>query len=213
MSEDPLIAIMILTPTFIIVSLISTRIISMKRLKPLRPLFTILLAPGTVLHEAGHYLMSRILGVHVRKVRWIEVDRNWNSGGCVLIDPIQNSFFKPFLIAFAPSLINTILACLLILIAPYLTEQWTELLVSWFIVSLILECAPSRSDLAVAVRPLAKYPKNSLKEIGCLALGILTGLFLYRISIVTIGVDLPPLLIAVFTLITTALTWTLLSKG
>jgi hypothetical protein len=155
--------------------------------------------------------MSRIFGVHIQKVRFIEIDRDWNSGGYVELDPIQNSFLKPFLIAVAPSLINTISACLLILIAPYFTEQMIKILIGWFIVSFILQSAPSRGDLSVALRSLFKYPRSSLTELGCLTLGLLAGLLIYRASLVTIGVELPPLLIAVFSLIAAALAYMVLT--
>jgi hypothetical protein len=200
-SEDPLLVILTLTPTFIIISLISSKIIYMKRLKGFRPLFMILLAPGIVLHEVSHYIMCRSLGVRVQKLRLLEVDKYWHLSGYVIPDPIQNSFFKPFLISVAPSVVNTILACLLILVAPYFTEPWIEILLSWLVASFILCCGPSRDDLAFALRPIIKYPRNTLKEFGYLTVGILTGLVLYRVSLMAIGVELPPFLVAICSLL------------
>jgi hypothetical protein len=211
-SEDPLLVILTLTPTFIIISLISSQIIYMKRLKGFRPLFVILLAPGIVLHEASHYIMCRVLGVRVQKLRLLQVDKYWHLGGYVIPNPIQNSFIKPFLIAVAPSVVNTILACLLILMSPYFTDPWIEILVSWFVVSLVLCCGPSRDDVVFALRPIAKYPRNTLKEFGFLAIGILTGLVLYRVSLMAIGTELPPFLVAIFSLLAMILAYIVLER-
>jgi hypothetical protein len=211
-SEDPLLVILTLTPTFVVISLISSKILYMKRLKAFRPLFVILLAPGIVLHEVSHYLMCRALGVRVQKLRLLEVDKHWHLKGYVIPDPIQNSFFKPFMIAVAPSMISTILACLLILVAPSFTEPWIEVLVSWLVASLILCCGPSRDDLVFAFRSITKYPKGTLKEFGYLAIGILAGLALSRLSFVATGVELQPSLVAVFSLIAVTLTYIVLSR-
>jgi hypothetical protein len=204
-SEDPFIVVLTLAPAFVIISLVSSRIIYMRRLKVLRPLFMILLAPGIVAHEISHYLMCRALGVRVQKLQLLTVEKNWQLNGSVVPDQIQNSFFKPFLIATAPSLINTILACLLILIAPSFTEEWISILASWLVASLILGCGPSRSDLAFALRPITEYPKSTLKELGFLVIGILAGLMIYKISLLTIGVDLPPFMVAIFSFLTIVL--------
>jgi hypothetical protein len=212
MSEDPFIVVLTLAPAFVIISLVSSRVIYMRRLKVLRPLFMILLAPGVIAHEISHYLMCRALGVRVQKLQLLTVEKNWHLNGSVVPDQIQDSFLKPFLIATAPALINTILACLLILVAPPLTEIWTSFLVSWLVASLILGCGPSSDDLAFALRPITKYPKSTLKELGFLIIGILAGFALYRVCLLTTGVELPPFMVAIFSFLTIVLAYLVLRE-
>jgi hypothetical protein len=197
MSEDILVVVLTLAPVFVIISLLFYLVINKTRLNVLRPLFIILATPGNVIHEISHYIMCRLLGVKVRKVHLL---RSVETG------EIQNSFLKPFLVGIAPSLINTIFACLLILVAPYFSDGgWESLLFDWLVVSVILGCGPSRADLACAFRPIRKYPKSTLKELGFVAVGIICGLLLYRVCLLTTGVDLPPFIVAIFSSLTIAL--------
>jgi hypothetical protein len=201
MSDDPFVTIAVLAPIFIIVSFISSTIIGRKCLKSFRLPFIILAAPGIILHETSHYLLCRLAGVKIEEFKLLEVDKRWNVKGHIDTEPIENSFLKPILVAVAPSFINTILACLLITVLPYFTITWTKLLIYWLVASLILGCRPSLHDLATAFKSLFKYPKNSLRELGYLGIGILFGLTLWRISPVLIGIDLPPILTATFSLL------------
>lgn len=201
MSEDLLVVILTLAPVFVIISLVSFQIISMTRLRALWPLINVLLIPGIVVHEAGHYIMCRSLGVKVNKVHLLKFEKKRFTGSIEAAE-VQNTFLKPFLIAIAPSLINTIFVCLLILVAPFFAESWINLLLGWFAVALVLECGPSSADLAHALRPIVKYPRSTLRELGFLALGIVCGIVLYRVCLLTIGVDLPPLVVAIFSILT-----------
>jgi hypothetical protein len=119
MSEDPFVTIVVLAPIFILVSFVSSTIIGRKCFRPLRLPFIILVAPGIILHEISQYLLCRLTGVKVEEFNLLDVDNRWNVKGHLETEPIENSFLKPFLIAIAPSFINTILACLLIMVLPY----------------------------------------------------------------------------------------------
>jgi uncharacterized membrane protein YqjE len=203
MSEDILIVVLTLAPVFVTISLLTYLIINKTRLNALRPIFDVLLAPGWIVHETSHYIMCRLLGVKVKKVHLLT---------SVEIEEVKNSFLKPFLVGIAPSLINTIFACLLILVAPYFSDGWAGLLLDWLVVSIILGCGPSRADLANALRPIVKYPRSTLKELLFVAIGILCGLSLYKVCLLTVGVDIPPLLVAIFSFITTAILCALYSN-
>lgn len=205
MSEDPFVVIFTLAPVFAIISVIAFKIISMKRLAPLRPLFIVLLAPGIIAHEISHYAMCKALKVRVEKVQLLWVDKHLNIGGSVTPEPIQDSFFKPLLIALAPPLINTTLVCLLIVISPTSTIQWVNIVLCWFVASLVLCCAPSGRDLSNAISPVLKCPRITLKELGFLFAGVLTGLVMYRVCLLVTGVDLPPFIVAAFSLLIIAL--------
>jgi len=196
-----LLTFLVLVPSFVIISFISSAIIGMKRFRSFRPFFIILVAPGIVIHEISHYLMCRLVGVSVEKLSLLEIDRRWNVKGYVITEPIQNSFLKPFLIAVTPAFINTTLACLLILVFPYFTILWTRLLICWLVASLVLGCRPSLHHLAMAFKSPFKYPKSCLRELGYLGVGILFGLVLWRVSPPIIGMDLPPILAATFSLL------------
>jgi hypothetical protein len=201
MSEDPLVTIVVLAPIFIIVSFISSAIVGRKCFRPLRLPFIILVAPGIILHELSQYLLCRLAGVRVEEFNLLDIDERWNVKGHLETELIENSFLKPFLIAIAPSFINTILACLLIIVLPYFRITWTKLLIYWLVASLILGCRPSPHGLATAFKSIFKYPKNSLRELSYLGIGFLFGLILWKVSPGIIGISLPPILIAAFSLL------------
>lgn len=204
---------LVLVPTFIIVSFVFSAIIGMKRFRSFRPLFNTLVAPGIVLHEISHYLMCKLVGVKVEKISLLEINKGGGLNGHVEVEPIENSFLKPFLIAVAPALINTTLACILILVLPYFTITWIIILVYWLIVSLVIGCRPSLPDLAVAFGYVVKYPKSFLRELSYLGIGIFFGLVLWKVSPAVIGIDLPPLLAATFSLIATITAYALLKNN
>lgn len=208
-----MVTILLLAPSFVLISFVSSAVIGMKRFRSIRPFFIILVAPGIALHEASHYLLCRLAGVRVEKLHLLEVDKRWNARGYVSTEPIQNSFLKPFLIAVAPSFINTISACLLIFVFPCFTITWTRLLICWLAASLVLGCRPSSHDLATAFKSLVKYPRKSLGELGYLVIGIIFGLVLLRISPTIIGVDLPPLLAATFSLLAMILAYVIIRQN
>jgi hypothetical protein len=212
MNEDPLATFLVLVPLFVIVSFISSAIIGMKRLRSFRPFFIILVVPGIVLHEISHYLMCKLVGANVERISLIEINRRGGFSGHVGIEPIQNSFVKPFLVAVAPALINTTLACVLILVYPYLTITWTKLLICWLVACLVLGCRPSFPDLAIALGSIAKYPRSFLREMSYLGIGILFGLVLWKTSPAIIGIELPPLLATAFSLLAIILAYVIL-KG
>ncbi|WXG45115.1 MAG: hypothetical protein WED05_00005 [Candidatus Atabeyarchaeum deiterrae] len=160
MTDDPLVTVIVLMPVFIIASLITSVIMRMGRFKPFRPLFMILVAPGIVLHEVSHYLMCKVVGINVERIRLLEVDKYWNMGGYVITEPIEDSFFKPLFIAFAPTLVNTVLACLLIALSPATAPFWFIVLTSWLAASFVLGCRPSLRDVAIALSSIVKYPRS-----------------------------------------------------
>jgi hypothetical protein len=201
MSEDPFVTIVFLAPIFMLVSFISSTIMGRKCFRPLRLPFIILVAPGIILHEISQYLLCRLAGVRVEDFNLLDVDMRWNIKGHLETEPIENSFLKPFLIAITPSFINTILACVLIMVLPYFRTTWTKLLIYWLVASLILGCRPSLHGLATAFKSIFKYPKNCLRELGCLGIGFLFGLILWKVSPGIIGISLPPMLIATFSLL------------
>ena len=176
----------------------------MKRLRALRPLFVVMLAPGTIVHEISHYIMCRSLGVRVQKVQLL-IFTKAGMEGHVYPYPIRNSFLKPLLIAIAPSIINTGFACMLIMIAPLFVEEWVSLLLSWLVVSVVLMCGPSREDLAFAFKSITRYPGRTLKELGFVAIGVVCGLCLYSTCLQTVGVALPPFIVATFSILTIAI--------
>jgi hypothetical protein len=213
MLEDPLMTFLVLVPAFVIMSFIFSAIIDMKRLRSFRSLFNIVVAPGIVLHEISHYLMCKLLGVKVKKVSLLEIDKESGLNGYVQVESVQNSFLIPFLIAVAPALVNTILACALILLFPYFTTTWTKLLICWLVACLVFGCRPSLPDIAFAFRSIVKYPRSFLRELGCLGIGVLFGLVLWKTSPAMIGIDLSPLLATTFSLIAAITAYVILKRN
>jgi hypothetical protein len=212
LTEDPLLTILVLAPTFVIVSLVFSLLYGMRRLRPYRPILIIVVAPGVIVHEVSHYLFCRLMRVKINKVRLLEFDEFWNPSGHVEVELSEGSFLKPLIIGVAPALLNTALACLLIISYPLLLEPWMEILVIWLTISLILSCRPSLADLGFAFKALVKYPRQSLREFLCLATGLLSGIVLYEVSPTIIGMELPPSLVAAFSMITIILIHILLRR-
>jgi uncharacterized membrane protein AbrB (regulator of aidB expression) len=148
--------------------------------------------------------MCRILRVKVLRVKLLTFTKHTVEGH-VDYYPVENSFLKPFLIAAAPWFINTIFVCLLILVAPFFVGEWMSLLLGWLIVSIILSSGPSREDLANAVRPIVRYPRTTMRELGFVALGVVCGIVFYRVCLLTIGVNLPPLVVGIFSILVVAI--------
>jgi hypothetical protein len=51
-----------------------------------------------------------------------------------------------------------------------------------------------------------------LKELGYLVIGILAGLIIYKVCSLTIGVDLPPFIVAIFSFLTIVLVYIVLRQ-
>ncbi|WP_395746857.1 metalloprotease family protein [Prosthecobacter sp.] len=110
-------------------------------------LISMLTFPGVIVHEAAHQLMCRLTGTPVLAVCYFQVG---DTAGYVIHDS-PSSGWKHFLIAFAPFLINSILAVLICLPAALATASDaaltpTDVFLAWLGISVGMHAFPSIGD-------------------------------------------------------------------
>jgi len=123
--------------------------------------YSILTAPGVMVHELAHAFFCVISGVRIRRISLFRFDR---VAGYVLHDE-PKGFFSSFLISFGPLIINSYLAMWLFakIAAPY---GWLDLLLLWLGFAVAMHAIPSTGDaqslLKNANRNILRHPLKIL---------------------------------------------------
>lgn len=103
--------------------------------------YSLLTAPGVVVHELAHAFFCLFFGVRIHKISLFRFDK---VAGYVIHDEAQG-FFANFFICFGPLVINSALAMRLFLeVAPEL--DWKIILYLWLGIALALHAIPSTGD-------------------------------------------------------------------
>lgn len=158
-----------------IISLIINFIFSISPLKSLKSVFTILVAPGIVVHEASHILFCKILGARVVDVTYFK-PHGPGFQSYVRIEEIE-SFLKVFFIGVAPAIVNSFLVYLVLKI--YALNILNFSLTIYLMFSLIVGAKPGIQDILVAFNVAAKHPLRFLSEFFAL-ISPLISIFAYQ---------------------------------
>lgn len=125
--------------------------------------YTLITAPGIIMHELGHLIFCLFSGVKVYKIKLFGFGK---KAGYVVHDEPQK-FYQGFLISFGPLILNSLTALVLFSLykPPYLSQ--TSLLCLWLGFSISLHAIPSDGD-ATALFNLASHRiwKNPLVSLG-----------------------------------------------
>jgi len=145
--------------------------------------YSILTAPGVVVHELAHAFFCVVSGVRIRRICLFRFNR---VAGYVAHDE-PRGFLSSFLISFGPLIINSYLAMWLFtkVAAPY---GWLDLFFLWLGLAVALQAIPSTGDaqslLQNANRNILRHPLKILFYPLVLALYILNLLKRFYFDIV-----------------------------
>ena len=126
-------------------------------------LYSLLTAPGVVLHELGHAIFCIFAGV---KIHQIKLFRFGNPAGFVKHDE-PDKFYQSLLISLGPLIVNSLvtLVCFARISSPYLT--WQNLLVAWLGIAVGLHAIPSTGDTRTLVQTTnRRFWRNPLVALG-----------------------------------------------
>ena len=104
--------------------------------------YSLLTAPGVIVHELSHVIFCLLAGVKIHKINLFKFGRT--AGYVVHNEP--KKIHQSFLISFGPLLINSFLAllCFAKIVPPYL--NWFNLLYFWIGGAVSLHAIPSTGD-------------------------------------------------------------------
>ncbi len=143
-------------------------------------IFSLLTAPGVVVHELGHAFFCWVAGIKIHKIKLFQFDKT--TAGFVTHDEPHN-FYQAIFISFGPLIANSLLTLFLCakLTAPYI--DWHKILYTWLAVAIGLHAIPSTGDAESLFRTSTSHLwRNPLKIIGLPFVGVLYTLnFLKRI--------------------------------
>jgi hypothetical protein len=105
-------------------------------------LIAIITFPGIILHEWAHKFLCDRTNVPVYKTCYFRLG---NPAGYVIHGPVD-SYWKIFLIAIAPYLVNTLAAILLFLVAINTSLGATNYVFYWLGISIAIHSFPSSED-------------------------------------------------------------------
>lgn len=120
-------------------------------------IYSILTAPGVMVHELAHAFFCWLFGLKIKK---ISLFRFGETAGYVIHESPQ-TFFPSFFIGFGPLLINSAGAIWLfsLITRPY---SWLMLVYLWLGIALSLHAIPSTGDaktmLTIANRNIWRHP-------------------------------------------------------
>jgi hypothetical protein len=123
--------------------------------------YSILTAPGVMVHELAHAFFCLLTGVRIRKISLFRFDK---VAGYVIHDE-PTGFFSSFLISFGPLIINSYLAMWLFtkVVSPL---SWLDILFFWLGAAIALHAIPSTGDaqslLKNANRNIWRHPLKIL---------------------------------------------------
>lgn len=101
---------------------------------------------GIILHEISHYLMCKLLGLHVEEIKLLDIRRNGKLGYVIHEKP--SNFIKSVLVSTSPFLINHIAGFLLLFYSIKMQSSILIFIVSIFIsFSLFFHAIPSMTDI------------------------------------------------------------------
>lgn len=125
--------------------------------------YSIITAPGVMVHELSHVLFCLLAGVKIHKINLFKFGRT--AGYVVHNEP--KKVYQSFLISFGPLIINTFitLICFARIIPPYL--NWFNLLYFWVGSALALHAIPSTGDARALFKATnRRFWKNPLAIIA-----------------------------------------------
>lgn len=148
-----------------LISLTINFILSLKPLKSLKNVLSLLFILGIAVHEASHLLFCKILGAKIIDVAYFKPQ---SSGfqGYVKTEKIE-SFLKTGLISIAPTIVNSLLVYLVVKL--YTLNFLNFFLTIYLVFSLVVGAKPSIQDILIAFSVAAKCPLRFLTELLALA--------------------------------------------
>ncbi len=121
--------------------------------------YSIITAPGVMVHELSHAVFCLLAGVKIHKINLFKFGR---TAGYVVHDEPEK-VHQSFLISFGPLLINSLLAlcCFSRIVPPYFV--WLNLLYFWLGGAMALHAIPSTADAkALFTATNRRFWKNPL---------------------------------------------------
>ncbi len=104
--------------------------------------YSLITAPGVVVHELGHLIFCVFAGVKVHKVKLFQFG---NPSGYVEHNE-PDSFFQSVLVSFGPLIVNSILALVAFARFTPVWSNWRNIVLVWLAVAVGLHAIPSTGD-------------------------------------------------------------------
>ena len=125
--------------------------------------YSLITAPGVVIHELGHIIFCLFAGVKIHKIRLFQFG---STAGYVIHDE-PTKFYQAFLISFGPLIVNSLLAlfCFSKIIPPYLDRHvWVY---GWLGIAIGLHAIPSTGDAKSLFHTInGRFWRNPLVMVG-----------------------------------------------
>ena len=126
-------------------------------------LYSLLTAPGVIIHELGHLLFCLFAGVKVHKVKLFQFG---NPAGYVVHNE-PDSFFQSILVSFGPLIVNSIVVLVAFALFKPNFKDWHQIVLLWLAIAIGLHAIPSNGDAESLFQTInGRVLRNPLVIIG-----------------------------------------------